>query len=165
MWDVLLDKTTSPLYCIPCHSHINTHNTQLYVHRSGRTARAQLEGLSVLLVGPEDVHAYNSIRRILNRGKQPTLVASLSLSHHIDGSCFHDVLTPHPLHTHHIQDNDLPTFPVDSSYLAPLRDRVRLARQVVSMEQKGRRMCRGNKWALQVAKAMEIEVEEDMYPT
>ena len=125
-----------------------THNTQLYVHRSGRTARAQLEGLSVLLVGPEDVHAYNNIHRILNRGKQPALVASLSLSHHTDGSCFHDLLTPHPLHTHYIQDNDLPTFPVDPSYLAPLRDRVRLARQVVSMEQKERRMCRGKQVGL-----------------
>lgn len=71
----------------------------------------------------------------------------------------------HTPYTHHIQDNDLPTFPVDPSYLTPLRDCVRLARQVVSMEQRGRRVCRGNKWALQVAKAMEIEVEEEMYPT
>ena len=94
------------------------------------------------------MHTTTYICRILNRGWQPAIVASLPLSHHIDGSYFHDVLTPHPLHTHHLQDNDLPTFPVDPSYLTPLRDRVRLARQVVSMEQRGRRMCRGNKWAL-----------------
>ena len=110
----MLDKTANPLYCIPCHSHINTHNTQLYVHRSGRTARAQLEGLSVLLVGPEDVHAYNNIRRILNRGRQPALVAYLSLSHHIDGSCFHDVLTPtSPTHTSHTRQWP-PNFPCGS---------------------------------------------------
>ena len=70
-----------------------------------------------------------------------------------------------PTHTYHVLDNELPTFPVDPSYLAPLRDRVRLARQIVSMEQSRRKVSRGNKWALQVAKAMEIEVEEDMYPT
>ena len=92
-------------------------------------------------------------------------------AYHVDGSCFNDMLTSRPkhththTHTHHVQDNELPTFPVDPSYLAPLRDHVRLARQIVSMEQSGRKVSRGNKWALQVAKAMEIEVEEDMYPT
>ena len=54
---------------------------------------------------------------------------------------------------------------MDPSYLAPLRDHVRLARQIVSMEQSGRKVSWGNKWALQIAKAMEIEVEEEMYPT
>jgi ATP-dependent RNA helicase DDX24/MAK5 len=41
---------------------------QLYVHRSGRTARAQREGLSVMLVGPEDVKAYRNICKSLNKG-------------------------------------------------------------------------------------------------
>ena len=41
---------------------------QLYVHRSGRTARAQREGLSVMLVGPEDLKAYRNICKSLNKG-------------------------------------------------------------------------------------------------
>lgn len=45
-------------------------STQLYVHRSGRTARGHNEGLSVILVGPEDFKAYQNIRKVLNRGEE-----------------------------------------------------------------------------------------------
>ena len=41
---------------------------QVYVHRSGRTARAQEEGLSVMLVGPKDLKYYRQICRQLNKG-------------------------------------------------------------------------------------------------
>ena len=47
---------------------------QLYVHRSGRTARAQREGLSVMLVGPEDVKAYRNICKSLNKGSTQSLL-------------------------------------------------------------------------------------------
>ncbi|XP_046376898.2 ATP-dependent RNA helicase DDX24-like isoform X1 [Haliotis rufescens] len=40
-----------------------------YVHRSGRTARAMKEGLSVMLVGPEDVRNYRKIVQTLNRNE------------------------------------------------------------------------------------------------
>lgn len=38
-----------------------------YVHRSGRTARAAKEGLSVMLVGPDDLNYYRRIVKTLNR--------------------------------------------------------------------------------------------------
>ncbi|KAK2167677.1 hypothetical protein LSH36_25g03069 [Paralvinella palmiformis] len=41
--------------------------TENYVHRSGRTARASKEGLSVMLVGPEDLQYYRKIMKNLNR--------------------------------------------------------------------------------------------------
>ena len=41
---------------------------QVYVHRSGRTGRGEEEGLSVLLVAPEDTLAYRNICKSLNRG-------------------------------------------------------------------------------------------------
>ena len=37
-----------------------------YVHRSGRTARAYKEGLSVMLVSPDDLHNYRKICKLLN---------------------------------------------------------------------------------------------------
>ncbi|XP_064388325.1 ATP-dependent RNA helicase DDX24-like [Halichondria panicea] len=46
-------------------------NSEVYVHRSGRTARGQREGLSVMLVGPEDLKAYRNICRTLNRDDVP----------------------------------------------------------------------------------------------
>ena len=41
---------------------------QLYIHRSGRTARACREGLSVVLVGPEELGSYRKIMKTLNGG-------------------------------------------------------------------------------------------------
>ena len=41
---------------------------QLYIHRSGRTARASREGLSVVLVGPEELGSYKKIMKTLNAG-------------------------------------------------------------------------------------------------
>ena len=42
-----------------------------YVHRSGRTARADREGLAVVLQGPHDTTGYKRIMAQLNRsGKQ-----------------------------------------------------------------------------------------------
>ena len=50
-------------WSIICYSWI-----QLYVHRSGRTARAHKEGLSVMLVGPEDLKSFRNICKTLSRG-------------------------------------------------------------------------------------------------
>ncbi|ETN66977.1 DEAD box ATP-dependent RNA helicase [Anopheles darlingi] len=41
--------------------------TENYVHRSGRTARASKEGLTVLLIGPEEVKAYVKLNQDLGR--------------------------------------------------------------------------------------------------
>ena len=41
---------------------------QLYIHRSGRTARASREGLSVVFVGPEELGSYKKIMKTLNGG-------------------------------------------------------------------------------------------------
>ena len=43
---------------------------QLYVHRSGRTARAAASGLSVMLVGPDDMKTYRQICSVLRNGNR-----------------------------------------------------------------------------------------------
>lgn len=50
--------------------YLNLHLNfcQNYVHRSGRTARAMKEGLSVMLISPDDVKNYRKIVHTLNRG-------------------------------------------------------------------------------------------------
>ncbi|CAH3197174.1 unnamed protein product, partial [Porites evermanni] len=40
----------------------------IYIHRSGRTARASREGLSVVFVGPEEMGSYKKIMKTLNAG-------------------------------------------------------------------------------------------------
>ncbi|XP_052257980.1 ATP-dependent RNA helicase DDX24-like [Dreissena polymorpha] len=45
------------------------HTVENYVHRSGRTARANKEGLSVMIVGPDDVKNYRKIISTLNKNE------------------------------------------------------------------------------------------------
>jgi len=42
-------------------------STELYIHRSGRTARAEREGLSVMFICPEELFLYRKIIKTLNR--------------------------------------------------------------------------------------------------
>lgn len=54
------------------HYHV-ARNAQTYVHRSGRTARAGREGVSVSLVAPEEVKAFNGICQTLKKSGMPEL--------------------------------------------------------------------------------------------
>ncbi|XP_066030543.1 ATP-dependent RNA helicase DDX24-like [Pocillopora verrucosa] len=98
----------------------------LYIHRSGRTARASREGLSVVLVGPEEMGSYKKIMKALNGG------------------------------------NELDSFPVDVSFMSSIRKIISLAKQIDKEEHKFRRKKSSNDWILASAKAMDIEVDEDL---
>jgi ATP-dependent RNA helicase DDX24/MAK5 len=41
-------------------------STQIYVHRSGRTARSNNQGLSVTLVSPDEMNLYRNILKSFN---------------------------------------------------------------------------------------------------
>ncbi|KAJ3389639.1 ATP-dependent RNA helicase [Chytriomyces hyalinus] len=55
------------------HFHL-PRSADLYVHRSGRTARAMKEGMSVALVGPSEVGLYKKICHALGKGKDEILM-------------------------------------------------------------------------------------------
>lgn len=44
--------------------------SELYVHRSGRTARAANEGLSLLLIGPDDLINFRKIYKTLQKSEE-----------------------------------------------------------------------------------------------
>ncbi|KAL3869498.1 hypothetical protein ACJMK2_042172 [Sinanodonta woodiana] len=71
------------------------HTVENYVHRSGRTARASKEGLSVMIIGPDDIKNYRKIMHALNRSVDlpvfpienqymPEIKARVSLARQID---------------------------------------------------------------------------------
>ena len=49
----------------------------IYVHRSGRTARAQKEGVSILFVSPEERKTYFSICKVLAKSHIPEFPTDL----------------------------------------------------------------------------------------
>lgn len=53
-------RPPSPLWQVP-------RTSEIYVHRSGRTARATSEGLSLMLIGPEDVINFKKIYKTLKK--------------------------------------------------------------------------------------------------
>lgn len=47
--------------------HQVPRTSETYVHRSGRTARATKEGLSMLLIGPDDMMNFKKIYKALGK--------------------------------------------------------------------------------------------------
>lgn len=68
---------TQPQTCIvflPCRCVIHYQipaSVDVYVHRSGRTARAEAEGLAVALVTPKESARFAALLRALNRPLPP----------------------------------------------------------------------------------------------
>ena len=57
---------------------------QSYIHRSGRTARASKEGLSVMLIDPSETQLYRKMCRTLNRGENSILLEHNSRIERLD---------------------------------------------------------------------------------
>lgn len=49
-------------------------SAEIYVHRSGRTARVANEGLSVMLVSPDEMNLYNKIVKTFKNGEQSSKI-------------------------------------------------------------------------------------------
>ncbi|KAF0292316.1 ATP-dependent RNA helicase DDX24 [Amphibalanus amphitrite] len=118
--------------------------TDAYVHRSGRTARALSEGLSVMFVEPGEVGAYRKLLRQLNRGW-----------------CIGRIVT---ICVQIRQESDLPPFSVDQDVLRPLARHVALARSINLAEFRQRRAAGSRSWAERAAEQMDIELDDAMRP-
>jgi len=43
-------------------------SAEIYVHRSGRTARSTADGLSVMLIAPDEINLYRKILKTFKKG-------------------------------------------------------------------------------------------------
>lgn len=98
------------------------------MHRSGRTARAKKEGLSVMLVGPEDLKNYRKIIKTLNKGPYIIEGKRSYISVSRVNPYIHCVQTLWVLFV--IADEDLPVFPTEMDTLTNMKPKVQLARQI-----------------------------------
>lgn len=100
-----------------------------YVHRSGRTARAQQQGLTVLFMEPSEVTTFGRLFRTLHR------------------------------------DPSLPMFPVESEWMATVKERVHLARRLDKLELQARRVNSEQGWIDKAVKEMDLALSDDELPT
>ncbi|KAG6451629.1 hypothetical protein O3G_MSEX007266 [Manduca sexta] len=99
-----------------------------YVHRSGRTARATREGLTILMMEPAEAYLYGKLCATLNK------------------------------------TSEVPTFPVPAHNLAPLKEVVKLARDLDALELRRRRAAQSVGWRDKAAREMDIIVDDDDLP-
>lgn len=123
-----------------------------YIHRSGRTARGNKEGIAVLLMEPGEIKDYVKLCRSLKRSKlrKPSNAPPTPLTNRfirLDFSFF-------------CAGEDLPLFPVADKYLSAVKDRVNLAREIDVQELKLRRKNTDIGWLKKQAKEMDIMVDD-----
>ncbi|CAG9570852.1 unnamed protein product [Danaus chrysippus] len=96
-----------------------------YIHRSGRTARATKEGLTILMMEPAEAYTYSKLCRTLNK------------------------------------TSELPTFPVPSYQISPIRDIINLARELDSLIIKKKRLTQEQSWRERAEKEMDLIIDDD----
>lgn len=96
-----------------------------YVHRSGRTARASKEGLSILIIETNEVKNFVKFQKTLGRNE------------------------------------DLPIFPTDAKVMRIVRERVRLARDIESLDLHQRRAIDNKSWKKKAADDIGILDSDD----
>lgn len=74
IFDCLCPNDMSYVPCLDKQINCNTNQvprtSETYVHRSGRTARASKEGLSLLLIGPDDMMNFKKIYKTLGKDEE-----------------------------------------------------------------------------------------------
>lgn len=59
-------------------------------------------------------------------------------------------------------DEDLPTFPVDHSYLSNLKRRIRLASDISKLRHQVKKVANENNWYHKAAKELDIELDDQI---
>eukprot|EP01039_Chlorochromonas_danica_P007977 gene7977-8798_t len=106
---------------------------QLYVHRSGRTARANAKGTSISIVTPEDNQAHIAICT--------SLIASSRTGKKIPS---------------------FPKLEVDLSLVGRIRDRVKLAKKIFNLSHKLNQQTKETNWIKFQAKQSELDLDEEL---
>ncbi|CAH2327818.1 ATP-dependent RNA helicase DDX24, partial, partial [Pelobates cultripes] len=122
--------------------------SETYVHRSGRTARASSDGLSLLLIGPDDVLNFKKICRTLDKNEDlPVFPVQAKIMNGIkEQGCLGSCRTENGCH----QKRD-----------ATVRERVNLARQIEKIEYFSSKAKQQNSWIQQAAEALELDLDDE----
>lgn len=125
---------------------------QVYIHRSGRTARNGQSGEALSLVSPDDLKAHHVITKYLFSYQRSAPEAATSSSSSSKSKTV-------------INEKSLPSFTVQMLIIPALKERVLLARKIFSLSAQQSRASKEAHWAHQQAKDAGLLVEgDDMEP-
>uniref|UniRef100_A0A673UBP9 ATP-dependent RNA helicase n=1 Tax=Suricata suricatta TaxID=37032 RepID=A0A673UBP9_SURSU len=139
--------------------------SEIYVHRSGRTARATNEGLSLMLIGPEDVVNFKKIYKTLKKDEDiPLFPVQTKYMDAVKVPSIFPVLPVIAVRPQHPRAGGLKCFWHRATWKTEgISGRIHLARQIEKAEYRNFQACLHNSWMEQAAAALEIELEEEMY--
>jgi ATP-dependent RNA helicase DDX24/MAK5 len=127
--------------------HFNLPRTaDAYIHRSGRTARAKNEGFALQLCAPEERGIQRALMKSLGRG---TLLVSYPVAELRDPNA--------------AVDTELPDLPIEAGFLPPLRERIRLAREIEKAQHTAKKDTHDRSWLREAAEAMDVDIEPGMF--
>lgn len=128
--DVAARGLDIPLVQHVIHYHL-PRSADIYVHRSGRTARAGNKGMSLVLCSPEEASGpLVKLKRVLYK----------------DNATYKGAMH---------------TFDVDYSLLGLLKKRVKLAKEISELVVEGTHKGKKNAWVKQAVEDLELDVDED----
>lgn len=107
-------------------------SVDVYVHRSGRTARAGAEGLVLSIVSPKEAARFQALLRSLASQSPDSTV-----------------------------DNGVVEFPLDESLMPAVRERVRIALKLDALCRSEAKRRAGATWAAVHAKKLDLELDSD----
>lgn len=124
---------------------------QVYIHRSGRTARNGQAGTAISLISPDDLAHHNQITQYLHQSGSLSNTSNMNTSTNTN---------PNQAQK---KRYSFATLPVQMSLLPALRDRVLLARKIFSLSAQQSRDSKEHHWSLQQAQEADLEpLEEDL---
>ena len=124
--------------------HFNLPRTaDAYIHRSGRTARAQNPGFALQLCTPEEKGMQRALMRSLDRGKSPIM--------------------RNPGWMTYVQaEHELPELNIESGFLPKLRERIRLAKKIEKAQHGVKKENHEKNWLREAAEAMDVDLDPSM---
>jgi ATP-dependent RNA helicase DDX24/MAK5 len=124
--------------------HFNLPRTaDAYIHRSGRTARAQKPGFALLLCSAEE------------KGTQRALMKSLGRSTSIDRDQYRNQADG--------VATDMPELPIESGFLPKLKQRLALAKEIEKAQHVVKKENHDKNWLKEAAEAMDVDIDPSMY--
>ncbi len=123
---------------------------EIYIHRSGRTARSMHDGVSVLLVSPDEVFLYKKIIETFKKGMQTGFGKELLRRKKTLIDWFL------------LKESDLKDYPIDIDYYNECKKRVQLARRINTIEHTLNKEKSNKSWYEKNAKMLDIDIDDEL---